>query len=291
MSIGASEYTPERIAVLKRKANQKKILKKTVAYFCLAVGAFVFVIPFIWSVSTSLKDEVDVKDGRWIPKPITWSNFKRAWEKGKFGRAYMNSMIVGVCVTAGQVITSALAAFAFARLKFPGRDKLFLGYLGTMMIPFIVIAIPNFVLLDKLKLIDSYGGLILPLMFTAYGTFMLRQFFITIPQDLEDAAVIDGASKMSIFLRIVVPLSKAAIATLTTFTFMNNWNEYMWPLIVVHSDKFKTLPWMLKSFQGIVTDTTLVMAGSLIVLIPVILVYILNQKFITKGIVLSGLKG
>jgi len=223
---------------------------------------------------------------------IRWKNYIEAWKAVPFGRFFLNSIIVTFTVTAGQVLTSSLAAFAFARLEFPGRDKIFLGYLGTMMIPGQVTMIPVFILLKKLGWIDTYQALILPGMFTAYGTFLLRQFFLTIPKDLEDAATIDGCSKLRIWATIIIPLSKAALATLTTFTFMFVWNDFMWPLIVTKSMKMKTLPVGLASFQGLyTTNWTLLMAASVIVLVPVLILYIFNQRYFTEGIVLSGLKG
>ncbi len=222
---------------------------------------------------------------------IRWLNYIQAWTAVDFPKYYINSIIVAIAVTFGQVFTSSLAAYAFARLEFPGRDQIFLAYLGTMMIPGEVTIIPIFILLKKLNWIDTYQALILPGMFSAYGTFLLRQFFLTIPKDLEDAAVIDGCGKLRIYATIIMPLSKAALATLTTFVFMGSWNNFMWPLIVTNSDSMKTLPIGLASFQGqFSTDYTLLMAASMIVLIPVIIVYIFNQRFFTEGIVLSGLK-
>jgi multiple sugar transport system permease protein len=222
---------------------------------------------------------------------VRFRNYIDAWKAVPFPRFYMNSIIVAFCVTFGQVLTSSLAAFAFARLEFPGRDKIFLAYLATMMIPGQVTMIPVFILLKKLGWIDTYQALILPGLFSAYGTFLLRQFFLTIPKDLEDAAVIDGCGKIRIWWTIIIPLSKAALATLVTFIFMGTWNDFMWPLIVTNSMSMKTLPVGLASFQGLyTTDWTLLMAASMIVLIPVLVLYIFNQRFFTEGIVLSGLK-
>jgi multiple sugar transport system permease protein len=212
--------------------------------------------------------------------------------KSAFAAFYLNSIIVAICVTAGQVLTSSLAGYAFARLHFPGRDKLFLGYLGTLMVPYVVTMIPVFILLRFMHLIDTYAALILPGIFSAYGTFMLRQFFLTIPTELEDAARIDGCSKWGIYTNVILPLSKPALATLTTFVFLGNWNSFMWPLIVISSPEKKTLPIGLYAFMGQYnTEWTLLMAASLMVMAPVLLVFILGQRYFVKGIVLSGLKG
>jgi len=212
--------------------------------------------------------------------------------RSAFTAFYLNSVLVAVCVTVGQVLTSSLAAYAFARLHFPGRDKLFLGYLGTLMVPYVVTMIPVFILLRLMHLVDTYAALILPAMFSAYGTFMLRQFFLTIPRELEDAARIDGCGKWGIYANIILPLSKPALATLTTFVFLSNWNSFMWPLIVISSPEKKTLPIGLYAFMGQYgTEWTLLMAASLMVLLPVMVVFLLGQRYFVKGIVLSGLKG
>ncbi len=221
--------------------------------------------------------------------PVSFEGFHI---KSAFAVFYLNSVLVAICVTIGQVLTSSLAAYAFARLNFPGRDKLFLGYLGTLMVPYVVTMIPVFILLRMMHLIDTYAALILPAMFSAYGTFMLRQFFVTIPTELEDAARIDGCGKWRIYTNVILPLSKPALATLTTFVFLGNWNSFMWPLIVISSPEKKTLPIGLYAFMGQYnTEWTLLMAASMMVLLPVLIVFILGQRYFVKGIVLSGLKG
>jgi multiple sugar transport system permease protein len=242
---------------------------------------------------------------------------------GGFARWYLNSLVVAVVVTLGQVATSAGAAYAFARLRFPGRDKLFFSYLATMMIPGAVTMIPNFILMRKvtewltvavpfvnwdaprvislfgrtyevgrLVGLDSYFALIVPAMFSAYGTFMLRQFFMSLPRDLEEAATIDGCGLFRIFTTIILPLSKPALATLTIFTFMGNWQSFYWPLIMLTQDSMKTLPLGLLSFMGLYsTQWTLLMAGSMMMILPMILIFILGQKWFISGIQLGALKG
>jgi multiple sugar transport system permease protein len=242
---------------------------------------------------------------------IVWGNYGRAWrafpvDEAFFGLLngadgflvwYINSLIVALSITLGQLVTSSMAAYAFARLKFPGRDKLFLGYLATMMVPGVVTMIPVFILLKYLDAWtgvpwrDTYKALILPGVFSAYGTFMLRQFFMTIPTDLEDAARIDGCTKMGVYRNVILPLSKPALATLATLIFIGSWNDFMWPLIVTDSTGMKTLPVGLASFQGQYnTDWTMLMAASLIVLAPMVLVFLFNQRYFVRGIVMSGLK-
>ena len=290
--------------------------------------------PFLWQVSTSLKPAGDVFTSfdnplkALVPREVRPDNYTQVYETtrsmgGGFARWYLNSILVAVCVTLGQVTTSACAAYAFARLRFPGRDKLFFSYLGTMMIPGAVTMIPNFILMRKItewltvaapfvnwdasrvvslfgrtyeagRLVglDSYFALIVPAMFSAYGTFMLRQFFMSIPRDLEEAATIDGCGLFRIFTTIIVPLSKPALATLTIFTFMGNWQSFYWPLIILTQDSMKTLPLGLLSFMGLYsTQWTLLMAGSMMMILPMIIVFILGQKWFISGIQLGALKG
>lgn len=283
---------------LKRMHARKQLVKKIGIYFFLSVGALTMVAPFLWMITTSLKEAGDVFSFQkhwwqeWVPTKFVWKNYTKAFEVVPFLRFYLNSIFVTASVTFGQVATSAMAAYAFARLKFPGRDRLFFAYLSTMMIPGAVTMIPVFILLRYLGWIDTYKALILPGIFTAYGTFMLRQFFLTLPKDLEDAAKIDGCSYFGIFWRIILPLSKPALATLTTFTFMGAWMNFMWPLIVINTqDKF-TLPVGLAYFQSLHhTDWTLLMSASVMMIVPILIVFIFNQRFFVEGIKLSGIKG
>jgi multiple sugar transport system permease protein len=190
------------------------------------------------------------------------------------------------------VFTSSLAAFAFARLQFPGRDSIFVGYLATLMVPAIVIMLPVYALLSQLRMTNTYTALVFPMMFSAYGTFLLRQFFMSIPRELEDAAVIDGASPFAVYRYIIIPLSKPALATLTTFAFLHSWNDFLWPLMVVDRLALKTLPIGLAHFQdSYTTEYHLLMAASVIVMVPVLIVFLIGQRYFVRGIVLSGMKG
>ncbi len=283
---------------VKKRRGQKEFLKKCGAYLLLSVGAISMVGPFLWMVTTSLKEPGQIFSFQknwwedWLPMSFVWQNYVKAWHVVPFARFYVNSIFVSACLTLGQVVTSAMAAYAFARLKFPGRDRIFFGYLATMMVPGAVTMIPVFILLKNFGWIDTYKAMILPGIFTAYGTFMLRQFFLTLPKDLEDAAKIDGCSYLGIFWKIILPLSKPALATLTTFTFMGSWMNFMWPLIVINTqDKF-TLPVGLAYFQSLHhTDWTLLMAASVMMILPILLVFIFNQRFFVEGIKLTGIKG
>ena len=283
---------------LKEKSPLKVRLQRAVLFLALFAGAVSMAAPFLWMVSTSLAEAGQVfAENRpwwqeWLPTTFVWQNYWKVWQVVPFARWYLNSFFVSVFITFGQVATSAMAAYAFARLEFPGRNKLFFGYLATMMIPGAVTMIPVFILLRYFGWIDSYKAMILPGIFSAYGTFMLRQFFLTLPKDLEDAAKIDGCSYVRIFWHIVLPLSKPALATLTTFTFMGAWMNLMWPLISVNSITKYTLPVGLAYFQGAHnTDWTLLMAASMMMILPILIVFIFNQRFFVEGIKLTGIKG
>ena len=210
-----------------------------------------------------------------------------------FGRFLLNNLFYALAITIGQVTTSSLAAFAFARLRFPGRDKLFLAYLGTMMIPFTVTMIPSYVLLREIGWIDTYKGVMLPLMFSAYGTFMLRQFFKTVPQDIEDAARIDGCSEFGLYWRIMLPLSTPALATLMIITFVGAWRTFMWPLIVCSSEDIFNLPLGLTMFRSLFGEPNwpLLMAGSIVMTLPMIIVFMAGQRYFVEGIRLGAVKG
>lgn len=278
----------------------KCFVQRSFIYLALIIGAITMIAPFLWMISTSLKEADQVMSfdklwwKEWLPTTFVWQNYLKIWQMKTvpFAMFYVNSILVSILITIGQVATSAMAAYAFARLHFPGRDKLFFGYLATMMIPGAVTMIPVFILLRHLGWIDSYKALVLPGIFSAYGTFMLRQFFLTLPKDLEDAAKIDGCSYVRIFWHIIVPLSKPALATLTTFTFMGSWMNLMWPLIVVNTHSKYTLPVGLAYFQGVHgTDWPLLMAGSLMMILPILVVFLFNQRFFVEGIKLTGIKG
>lgn len=271
-------------------------LRRGGMYLLLAATALTMVAPLLVMVSTSLKEPqaVFTLTPQWIPRPFDWSNYVQIWQVVPFFRFFINSVFVAVCVTAGHVFSSACAAYAFARLRFPGRDRLFFGYVATMMIPGSVTIIPVFILMRMFGWIDTYRALIIPGIFSAFGTFLLRQFFMTIPQDLEDAAKIDGASTFRIFWRIILPVSKPSLIALTIATFVGNWQSFMWPLLVVDSVEKKTLPIGLAYFQELYQFASpnwpLLMAGSLVAMLPVVLLFIFNQRFFLQGIRLSGVQ-
>ena len=260
----------------------------------LLLGSVVMLLPFIWMLSTSLKTpaETFAYPPVWIPTQIAWNNYSRAVSSMPFGRFYLNSLIVTISVTVLQILTSSLAAFAFARLRFPGRNLLFLLYLATLMIPFQVTMIPNFIIVRLLGWFDTYQALILPPAFSAFSTFLLRQYFTGIPFDLDEAARIDGATSLRIWWSVILPLSGPVLAALAIFVSLNTWNEFLWPLIVTNSPAMRTLPVGLSTFQGqYKVEWNLLMAGSVIAMLPVLLVYIVAQRWFIRGIALSGMGG
>ncbi len=273
---------------------QRLKMSNFVLFIIMCVVALFMLVPFFWSLSTSVKTAGEVFEypPKWIPESIRWENYSQVWEVAPFGQYLLNSTIVSVIVTVLTLLTASLAAYAFARLNFRGRDFIFMLYLGTMMIPSQVTMIPNFIFINLLGWTDTYTGLILPNVFTALGVFLLRQFFMTIPKEYEDAAKIDGASKFHIYLHVILPLSIPALSTLAIFTFVFQWNNLMWPLIVVNKDIMKTLTLGLATFQGMYsTNWSLLMAAAVMGIIPSFAIFVLGQKYLIKGITLSGIKG
>ena len=277
-----------------RSRQSKLILKRWGLHALLILGGVVMLLPFAWMLSTSLKEPGDVfiYPPQWIPQPVVWENYRETTTVMPFGRFYLNSAIQAVSVTVLQLVTASLAAFAFARLRFRGRDALFLLYLATMMIPFPVTMIPNFVIMRYLNWIDTFQALILPPAFSAFSTFLLRQYFMSIPTELDDAARVDGASSFRIWWQIMLPLSGPALATLAIFTFLGQWNNFLWPLIITNSEKMQTLPVGLAAFQGQYSiQWNLLMAGSVIAVLPILVIYIVGQKWFVRGITLTGMGG
>ncbi|HEY63963.1 MAG TPA: carbohydrate ABC transporter permease [Caldilineae bacterium] len=283
-----------RTRALKAYARPVVRIRFLTLHGILIAGSVLMLLPFIWMLSTSLKEprEVFTYPPVWIPSRIAWENYVQAVSLMPFGRFYLNSLVVAVSVTLLQLTTSSLAAFAFARLRFWGREPLFMLYLATLMIPFQVTMIPNFILIRYLGWYDSYKALILPPSFSAFSTFLLRQYFLGIPMDFDEAARIDGASSWRIWRQIILPLSGPALAALSIFVFLGAWNDFLWPLVITMSLEMRTLPVGLSAFQGQYNvQWHLLMAGSVIALLPVLLIYILAQRWFVEGITLSGMGG
>lgn len=272
---------------------KKKYPSKILLYIVLGIGALIMITPFIWMLSTSLKsiNEVFVFPPTIFGKVIRWDNYLNISDRFPFGRFFINSVIVTSVVVVVQLFTSSLGGYVFARLKFKFRDILFILYLATMMIPIHVTLVPIFIIMRYLGLVDRLPSLILTDLATAFGTFLMRQFYMTIPASLEDAAKIDGCNPFTTYWRIFLPLSKPALATLGVFIFMGMWNDFIRPLILISSIENMTLPLGLANMKGLyATDWPVLMAGTFISLLPVLIFFLLAQDFFVRSVTLSGLK-
>lgn len=281
-----------------RSARQSRrvrtLLLRGLLYLVLTALALMMLFPFLWTVSAALKgdDAVLATPPQLWPNPLHWENFAAVNDLLPFGQLFFNSFLVAVITTVLQLFTCSLAAYAFARLRFRGKGPLFLLYLATLMVPAQVTYTPLFIFMRLMNLTDTYAGLILPTVTSAFGVFLLRQFFLAIPRELEEAAFLDGASHWTIYWRIILPLSRSGLAALSIFSFMGSWNSLLWPLLVVTSNQdIMTLPLGLSTLQGQYTTAwNLLMAGTVLSIIPIVIVYILAQRHFVQGLALSGVK-
>lgn len=277
-----------------RSAAAGQLLARAPLYLLLLAGAIVMLFPFLWMVSTSLTDDFSLfrTPPRLVPSPVQDDNYARVAELMPVWRFAANSIGVALASTLLQLVTAAMGAYAFARLRFPGRDALFLLYLTTLMVPFQVTIVPLFIEMKYLGLVDSYAGLVLPTIASAFGTFLLRQAFLTLPKELEEAAFVDGFGHWTVFTRIVLPLARPALATFALLAFMASWNSFLWPLVIVNSQELMTLPLGLANLHGqYTTQWNLVMAATTISVVPILIVYLAAQRQVVRGFAFSGIKG
>jgi|LDZU01.1.fsa_nt_gi multiple sugar transport system permease protein len=271
-----------------------KKVNKIIIYTILITSSILMLIPFAWSVITSLKTEENLftHSALWIQFPPDFSAYKEIWERIPLLKYAANTLKVAVIVTIGQLFTSSLAGFAFAKMKFPGRDKLFLVYLATMMVPGVVLLIPNFVIMRTIGAIDTHWALILSAVGSAYGTFLMRQFFLSFPAELEEAAKLDGCNPFMFYWHILLPNAKPILTTQGLMAFQFIWNDFQWPLIVLNSESKRTLQLGLSYLMSeYYTDWTLLMAASVLTLLPIIILFFIAQKNFIQSFKLSGLKG
>ncbi|NPV07478.1 MAG: carbohydrate ABC transporter permease [Anaerolineae bacterium] len=273
----------------------RKVLRPVVVHGFLILASLIMALPFIWMVLSSLKaqPEIFIFPPRWLPKTPLWSNYIEVTKAMPFTWFTYNSLKIAVLTVLGQILSASLAAYAFARLRFPGREVMFLTWLGCMMIPGQVTLIPQFILFRSFGWLDTHLPLVIPSFFgSAFGTFLLRQFFMTIPMELEDAAIVDGCTRFRIYWNIMMPLAKPALATLAVFTFMGSWNSLLEPVVYLTTYRKLTLPVGLAFFRGqYTTNWALLMAGATLSVVPIIALYIFAQKYFVQGVVMSGIKG
>ena len=290
----AGKQSAQALADTGEKRSPSHIISSTVLHFFLIIGAIFMAAPFLWMLTTSLMSTAQAFSvpPTFIPNPFMWQNYPQSFNSLPFNLAYMNSFIVAGSVTICQLITCSMSGYAFARLDFPGKNIIFFAFLATLMVPFQLTIIPIFLTMKIVGLLDTLVALILPAaLFSAFGVFLMRQFVMGLPLELEEAAIVDGANRWTIFWRIVLPLLRAPLSALGIFAFLGQWNDFFRPLIMLNTPSNFTVPLMLNQFRGqYSTEWTLVMAGSVIAVVPVLIVYVLAQRHIIAGIAMTGLK-
>lgn len=250
-------------------------------------------VPFLWMISTSLMDEFEVFrfPPRLLPSHPVWSNYPNALTAAPFGRFFINSAVMSLFIVSGHLITASTAGYAFARLRFPGRDKVFILFLANLMVPIIVLLIPRFLLVNALGWVDTYTGLIVTELVGVWGIFLMRQYFLSIPRELEDAARIDGANEWHVFWRVALPLAKPAIATVALFSFVETWKSFLWPLIVTRSMAMRPVEVGIAAFHSLYfSNWPYQMAAAVTAVIPILILFLLTQRYFVRGIQLAGLK-
>jgi len=283
--------------------------RRLAVHLLLILAGLSMVMPFLWMVSTSLRSTLEItrEPHRFLPEvligardaaaggagglPGVFANYIEAWQRAPFGRYFFNTIVIALACLAGVIVTSALAAYAFARLRFPGREALFLLFLSMMMVPEPVYLVPSFILIARLGWLDTYAALIVPWTVNVFSIFLLRQHFKTIPQDLFDAATIDGASRFAVLWRIMMPLSKAVLVTISLFTIIGTWNSFLWPLVMTHSPEMRPLQIGLAAFsQEEGAEYGLMMAATTLSVLPLLVLYFFAQRQIIASLASSGLK-
>lgn len=286
---------PQRPGQLRGKTREQKTrTANVVIYGVLVVLVFALLIPFFWMISSSLKENNQVLTVpiQWIPQEFVWSNYTEIWTRIPMMGYLQNSLYLAVIITALQVLTGSLAAYGFSKVRFPGRDVLFLAYIGTIAVPWQAYMVPQYIMMQKLGLTNSFTSLILLQAFGAFGVFLMRQYYMTIPDELCEAARIDGLSEYGIWARVILPLSKPALASLALLTFVNTWNDYMGPFIYLTSNRLWTVQLGLRSFVGqFDAEYAMIMTGSVISVVPILIIFLIGQRYFIQGIATSGMKG
>ncbi len=277
-----------------QSARRRGMLADALVYLILTAGAVLVIFPFVWMVDTSLMtlSETVTYPPHWVPASLQFVNYPTAWTQAAFPRYVVNTVFIAVCTTSGMLVTSTLAAYAFSQMRFFGKDVVFIGILATMMIPFEVTMIPDFLVVKKLGWFNTYWAQIVPWTASVFSIFLLRQFFSGLPKDLWEAAQLDGSTHLTYLTRVVVPLSTPALTTAGLFGFLGSWNSFVWPLIVTKEDAMRPIQVGLSAFvqeEGV--QWHLLMAGATITVLPVIVIFLFVQRQFIEGIARSGLKG
>jgi multiple sugar transport system permease protein len=278
---------------LTERVIKRSVLRAIVFYTALIAMAWCALLPILWALSGSLKKEPEVTEPALFPVHPQWSNYGEVFRLMPFWRMFVNTVFYGGCVTAGQVFFCSLAGYAFARLRFKGREVLFIAYLGTLMVPLTVTVIPQFILMRIFGWTDTPWSMIVPGLFgSAFGTYLMRQFFRTIPKELEEAAILDGCSPWQVYWRVLLPQTRPAVMVLAVLTWVSVWNDFLWPLLMIQRDSISPLTLGLVHLQGeYVSKWPVLMAASMLILLPLVIIYAVAQRAFIRGIALSGFGG
>jgi multiple sugar transport system permease protein len=300
VSLGAPAASPATRAKRAKPAKRstprarKARTANIIIYSALLILVAALLVPFFWMVSSSLKadNQVFTIPIQWIPEEFVWRNYTDIWTRIPMLGYLQNSLYLSVIITVLQVLTGSLAAYGFSKVRFPGRDVLFLGYIGTIAVPWQAYMVPQYIMMQQLGLTNSFNALILLQAFGAFGVFLMRQYYMTIPDELCEAARIDGLSEYGIWARVILPLSKPALASLALLTFVNTWNDYMGPFIYLTSNRLWTVQLGLRSFVGqFDAEYAMIMTGSVISVVPILVIFLIGQRYFIQGIATSGMKG
>ncbi|MEU1962694.1 carbohydrate ABC transporter permease [Nocardia sp. NPDC019304] len=275
------------------RAIVRRVVRGTTIYAVLVGIAWCALLPILWAVSGSLKRDGEMADATFLPHRPQWSNYGKVFELLPMGRMLLNTTVYALCVTAGQVFCCSLAGYAFARLRFRGRDVLFLAYLATLMVPLTVTVIPQFLLMRAFGWVDTPWAMIVPGLFgSAFGTYLMRQFFRTLPEELEEAAILDGCSTWQVYWRVLLPHTRPALMVLAVLTWITVWNDFLWPLVMIQREDVATATLGLIRLQGQYhTQWPILMAAAIVILLPLLLIYAIAQRAFIRGIAMSGFGG
>ncbi len=292
----AAVATQPRELAPARALSGRRLTRQVLTHALMILLSVIMIVPFVVMITTSFMTlgQAYSFPPSLVPRPLHWQNYSEVLQLRPFGHYFFNSAVVAVCITAARLVSCSLAAYAFARLRFPFRNALFYVYLSTLMIPDHVTLIPLFLIMHVLNWVDTYQGLMVPFFVNAFGVFLLRQFFLSIPRELEEAAILDGCGSFGVYWRIIIPLSAPGLASLAILTFVGAWNMFVWPLIVTNHDAMRTIVVGIGLFTGDsnrIANWPYIMAVSTLAVVPLLVIFLFGQRSFVQGITLTGLKG